>query len=57
MNNLLVCRVFINKIKYEIIFERSQAYDAAAIHVDNVPDGVVNQPVEFESKKPIKSYE
>ncbi|XP_008544602.1 filamin-A [Microplitis demolitor] len=27
---------------------RSQAYDAAAIHVDNVPDGIVNQPVEFE---------
>lgn len=28
---------------------RSQAYDAKAIQVDNIPDGVVNQPVEFES--------
>ncbi|XP_063983805.1 filamin-C isoform X1 [Diachasmimorpha longicaudata] len=27
---------------------RSQAYDAKAIQVDNIPDGVVNQPVEFE---------
>ncbi|KAK0179966.1 hypothetical protein PV327_005658 [Microctonus hyperodae] len=27
---------------------RSQAYDAKAIRVENVPDGVVNQPVEFE---------
>lgn len=29
---------------------RSQAYDAKAIQVDDIPDGIVNQPVEFESK-------
>lgn len=29
---------------------RSQAYDAKAIQVENIPDGVVNQPVEFESE-------
>lgn len=28
---------------------RSQAYNAQAIQVENIPNGVVNQPVEFES--------
>lgn len=36
------------KIKFFIVC-RSQAYNARAIQVGNIPNGVVNQPVEFES--------
>ena len=30
--------------------DRSQAYNSKAIQVGNIPNGVVNEPVEFESE-------
>ena len=39
-----ICKFFINNCF------RSQAYDAEAIQVGPIPDGIVNEAVEFESK-------
>lgn len=48
----LYVKYIYSQLIYVLIFIvlRSQAYDAKAIQVENVPDGIVNQPVEFESK-------
>ena len=35
---------------YFFLHHRSQAFNARAIQVRDIPDGVVNEPVEFESK-------
>lgn len=32
---------------------RSQAFNARAIQVGDIPDGIVNEPVEFESEQKV----